>query len=55
VFGGPREGISIGPVKFSQQAELLNARMAMIGYAILAYAGYNQVTYELVANLLCNP
>lgn len=42
-FGSPREGISIGPIKFSQRAELLNARMAMVGYAILAYVGYNQV------------
>jgi hypothetical protein len=42
-FGSPKEGISIGPIKFSQRAELLNARMAMIGYTILAYAGYNQV------------
>lgn len=42
-FGSPREGISIGPIKFSQRAELLNARMAMVGYVILAYVGYNQV------------
>ncbi|EIE21735.1 hypothetical protein COCSUDRAFT_56188 [Coccomyxa subellipsoidea C-169] len=41
-FGRPKEGISLGPIKFSQRAELLNARMAMVGYAILAYVGYNQ-------------
>lgn len=40
-FGRPREGISIGPIKFSRTAELFNARAAMVGYAILMYIGYN--------------
>ena len=30
-FGQPSEGISIGPVKFSRTAELLNGRAAMVG------------------------
>lgn len=56
-FGSPKEGISIGPIKFSQRAELVNARMAMVGYAILAYVGYNQVSHHFavlhwISNLL---
>ncbi|CAL8471775.1 g11317 [Coccomyxa elongata] len=51
-FGSPREGISIGPIKFSQRAELLNARMAMVGYAILAYVGYNQDLARAISLLL---
>lgn len=51
-FGSPREGISIGPIKFSQRAELLNARMAMVGYAILAYVGYNQDLAKAISLLL---
>ena len=30
-FGSPKEGISIGPVKFSRTAELINGRAAMVG------------------------
>ena len=44
-FGRPREGISIGPIKFSQFAELVNARAAMVGYALLMYIGYNTVRF----------
>ena len=42
-FGRPKEGISIGPIKFSRVAELVNGRAAMVGYAILMYIGYNTV------------
>lgn len=43
-FGRPKEGVSIGPIKFSRVAELVNARAAMVGYAILMYIGYNTVS-----------
>ncbi|CAK0785171.1 hypothetical protein CVIRNUC_008377 [Coccomyxa viridis] len=51
-FGQPSEGISIGPVKFSRTAELLNGRAAMVGYAVLAYLGYNQDLQRGVLMLL---
>ncbi|CAL5222884.1 g5312 [Coccomyxa viridis] len=41
-FGSPKEGVTVGPVKFSRTAELINGRAAMVGYAVLAYLGYNQ-------------
>ena len=43
-FGRPKEGIRVGPIKFSRTAELVNARAAMVGYAILMYIGYNTVS-----------
>ena len=30
-FGSPKEGITLGPVKFSRTAELINGRAAMVG------------------------
>jgi len=50
--GSPREGISLGPVKFSRTAELINGRAAMVGYAVLAYLGYNQDLQRGVLMLL---
>jgi hypothetical protein len=47
-FGRPKEGISIGPIKFSRFAELVNARAAMVGYALLMYIGYNTVRHQLM-------
>ncbi|KAK9825834.1 hypothetical protein WJX81_000685 [Elliptochloris bilobata] len=40
--GSPNEGISIGPIKFSRTAELINGRGAMLGYVILAYVERQQ-------------
>ena len=53
-FGRPKEGISFGPIKFSRTAELVNARAAMVGYAILMYIGYNAVRTSALLCSLCS-
>jgi len=49
--GEPSEGISVGPVKFSRTAELVNARGAMLGYVILAYVERQQEMRRFAAAL----
>ncbi len=49
--GEPNEGITVGPIKFSRTAELVNARGAMLGYAILAYVERQQEMRRFAAAL----